>query len=92
MLGWPRRRKRSRKHPTPMQALEALQEARCLYAPISNCSSKPKAVRLRHDLDTNDVLVCKAHYGALRRLDDRALDELERVLVKAFAGREMLRR
>ena len=79
-----RKRPRSRKHPTPQQAYEALAEGFCLYAPISKCSSRPKAVGLRNNLDVNDVLVCKAHFGALRRMGERNLDELERSLKKAF--------
>ncbi len=60
----------------------------CNAAPGRNCSSKPKAVGLRDDLDDDsDVLVCKGHYGALRHMDERRLDELARDLRRAFAER-----
>lgn len=41
--------------------------------------------RLRDDFDESDVLVCRAHYGRLRRMDAWRLDELERDLHRAFA-------
>ncbi len=85
MLGRLRRR-RSRQHPTPEQALAALEEGRCLYALLSKCSSAPKAVGLHHDLDGDDVLVCKAHYGRLRQLEPREAEKLERYLKRAFTS------
>lgn len=85
MLGWLRRRQRSRQHPTPQQAFDALAQARCMYAPISNCSGPPAPVGLNGDWDESDVLACKAHYGRLRKMDDRTLRQLERHLLKAFA-------
>ncbi len=97
MLGWLRRRRsaepprraprRAQKHPTPDQAYDALSEGLCMYAPVSKCSGRPKAVGLRHNLDDSEVLVCNAHYGRLRKLDERRLDELEYYLKRAF-GRE----
>jgi hypothetical protein len=80
-------RRRAPKHPTPQQAYEALSGAFCMYAPVSKCSGPPRAVGLRHDLDDSDVLVCGAHFGRLRKLDERSLDELEHSLKRAF-GRE----
>jgi hypothetical protein len=78
--------KRPRGHPTPKQAFAALEEGHCLYAPVNACSGRPRAVGLRHDYDSSDVLVCKAHYGRLRKLDAHSLDELEGFLKRAFAG------
>jgi hypothetical protein len=86
MLEWLRRRRGSRKHPTPQQAYAALSEAACLYAGISNCSGSPARVGLRGEDDGNDVLVCKAHYGRLRKMNDRELKRLERDLVRAFSA------
>ena len=78
----------SRRHPTAQEAFDALSDGRCLYAaPGRNCSSKPRSTGLRDDLDGSNVLVCKGHYGALRNMDARRLDELERDLTRAFAGR-----
>jgi hypothetical protein len=74
-----------RGHPTPEQAFEALSEARCMYAPISGCSGPAYPTGLRGEDDMNDVLVCSAHYGRLRRMPEPELDRLERILVRAFA-------
>jgi hypothetical protein len=76
---------RPRNHPTPAQAVEALSQGACLYAPISSCSGDPSPVGLRDNEDEGAVLVCKAHFGRLRKLDRRSLDKLERHLVDAFA-------
>ena len=80
----PRKPTKRAKHPTPEQALHALSDGRCMYALISPCSGRPSAVGLRDESDINDVLVCKAHYGRLRKLDGYELEKLERVLVEAF--------
>ena len=78
----------SRRHPTPEQAFEALSQGVCMHAaPGRTCSSKPKAVGLRDDFDDSDVLVCKGHFGALRHMDGRRLDELARDLRRAFSER-----
>lgn len=81
MLDWLRQRKRSRRQPTASEAFQQLNEARCMYAGISDCSGRPGHA----DLGDSAVLVCKAHYGRLRRLDPRAAADLERQLTKAFA-------
>jgi hypothetical protein len=78
-------RRRSRRHPTPRQAFDALSQGVCMYAPISTCSGPAFHEGLRGDDDVNDVLVCKAHFGRLRRMPARDLDRLERTLVRAFA-------
>ncbi len=85
MFGWLKRRRRSRQHPTPRQAYEALSEGLCLYAGMTKCSGSVRAVGLRNELDGSDVLVCRAHYGGLWQLDERSAEQLERVLTKAFA-------
>jgi HK97 family phage major capsid protein len=79
-----RRTAASRRHPTSEQALEALKEGRCLYAPVSTCSGAATIVGLRDDDDGSGVLVCKAHYGRLRTLGSRELDKLERFLIAGF--------
>ncbi len=56
-----------------------------MYAAISTCSGSADAVGLRDEHDRNDVLVCRAHYGRLRKLREHKLDALERFLVPAFA-------
>lgn len=89
MRGFWKRQQASRRHPTPPQALAALEEAHCLYAPVSVCSGPVASVGLRDDEDLNVVLACKAHYGRLRKLDARSLAQLERVLVEAFAYRRL---
>jgi hypothetical protein len=76
---------RPRNHPTPAQAVEALSQGCCLYASLGPCSGDPSPVGLRDNDDEGAVLVCKAHYGRLRKLDERSLDKLERHLVEAFA-------
>ncbi len=60
-----------------------------MYAGLTKCSGPPLKVGLRDWDDENDVLACKAHIGRLRKLDRRQLDELERYLVRAFAGRRV---
>ncbi len=76
----------SRRHPTTQEAFDALSEGRCLYAaPGRNCSSKPRSTGLRDDLDDSNILVCRGHYGALRNMEARRLDELEQGLIQAFA-------
>ena len=85
MLGWLRRRRRRPQHPTPQQAFDALSQALCMYSPISNCSGPALPVGLNGDWDESDIPVCKAHYGRLRQIDERALRNLERHLRKAFA-------
>ena len=77
----------SRQHPTPQQAYDRLAAGLCMYAGLTKCSSAPYKVGLRDWDDENDVLACKAHIGRLRKLDGRRLDELERHLTRAFAGR-----
>ena len=59
----------------------------CLYAGRSACSGSLRSVELRGDEDVSAVLVCRAHYGRLRRLDPSEADKLERFLVDAFGGR-----
>ena len=78
------RRRRSQRHPTPAEAYEALAQAQCMYAAHAVCSGPTSAVGLRGPDDTNDVLVCRAHFGRLRSVRKRDLDELERYLVRAF--------
>ena len=78
---------RSRKHPTPEQAYEALSEGLCLYAPVSKCSGPPRQVGLRSRDDVNVVLACKSHIGALWALDERRARELEWHLHGALARR-----
>ena len=73
----------ARGHPTPAQAFDALNDARCMYAAISTCSGKPRSTGLRAEGDTSDVLVCKAHYGRLRKLPARDAERLERELQSA---------
>ena len=85
MLGWLRRRKRSRSHPTPQQAYENLANVQCMYAGLAACSGPANAVGLRHSDDQNVVLACKAHHGRLRKLNERDLERLERHLVRTFA-------
>ena len=81
----PHRRPRSRRHPTPDQAYEALSLGRCLYQPLSsNCSGPPAQVGLHNNDDITVVLTCKARYGRLRKMPPKVLDRLERVLRKAF--------
>jgi hypothetical protein len=83
-----RQRLRSRRHPTPDQALDALSEGRCLYSPVSTCSGQPVSEGLRDVDDVSAVLVCGAHYGRLRQMSPHDLDRLERVLRGAFHPRE----
>jgi hypothetical protein len=84
MFAWLRQQKQSRRHPHPDQARDALENGRCLYSPISTCSGSPGQVGLHDNEDVAVVLVCKAHFGRLRRMPARDLDRLERVLRKAF--------
>ena len=85
MLGVLRRSARAG-DPSPAEAFEALSQGLCLYArPERACSPRVRAVGLRHEFDGSDVLVCSGHYGRLRRLEGRRLDELERVLTEAFS-------
>jgi hypothetical protein len=49
------------------------------------CTGPAYPTGLRGEDDENDVLVCRAHFGRLRRMPERELDQLERVLVRAFA-------
>ena len=79
-----RRRKRSRGHPTPKQAFAALEQGDCLYSPLTKCSGKLRSVGIRGEQDVSAVLVCRAHFGALRRMPEREADKLERVLREAF--------
>lgn len=55
-----------------------------MYAPISKCSGPPRVAGLAHDWDESDVIVCRAHYGRLRKMDARTAARLERDLRKAF--------
>ncbi len=85
MMRWFRRKPTSRRHPTAEQALAALSEGSCMYAPTgSACSGAPSQVGLRTPEDANVVLACGAHYGRLRQFPLRELNLLERVLVEAF--------
>jgi hypothetical protein len=86
MFAWLRRRKRSRQDPTAAQAFEQLVEGRCLYAGLTKCSGSLRSVELRED-GAGCVLVCRAHYGRLRKLSDRDAAKLERELRKAFSER-----
>jgi hypothetical protein len=61
----------------------------CMYAPVSECSGPARATGFRNDEDVKDVLVCRAHYGRLRKLNGRDADELEQYLLRAFAGRRI---
>ena len=72
------RRQRPTRHPTPQQARDAALAGLCIYAPISVCSGLPAPMGLRHKTDTTKVIVCRAHYGRLHRLNGRELDSLER--------------
>lgn len=83
MLRFWRRHQASRRHPTPVQAAEALLEKRCLYEPVSTCAGPPRKESLRVD-GADDILVCKAHYGRLRRMPERELEKLERKLRSVF--------
>jgi hypothetical protein len=57
-----------------------------MYAPLSNCSTGGIAsVGLRSEHDRHAVLVCKAHYGRLRKMPVPELARLEEALVRAFA-------
>lgn|SRR5215211_532028 len=48
--------------PIPAQAVAALSEGACLYAPVSQCSERGVSpVGLRDEEDPNCVLVCAAH-------------------------------
>ncbi|MBA2359826.1 MAG: hypothetical protein H0V79_02635 [Actinobacteria bacterium] len=80
-----------RKHPTPEMAYDSLAEGRCLYHGLTKCSGPPRLEGLRDNLDDHDILVCKAHYGALRRIDGQRLDQLERYLMEAFAAKNLPR-
>ena len=83
-----KRRKLSRRAPSPEQAYLALREGRCLYsAPGRSCSPKLKSVGLRDDDDADCVLACSGHYGALRRLPAADLEKLRRALREAFGER-----
>jgi hypothetical protein len=85
MLGTLRSRQ---SHPTPEEALDALRQGLCMYALRSKCSGPPMSVGLRDSDDVNAILCCQAHVGRLRKLDRRALSELERVLLVAFGRAE----
>jgi hypothetical protein len=85
MLSGLLRRRPSGKHPTLEQVFAALVNGCCMYSPISNCSSRPRSVGPRSDDDSKCVLVCKAHYGRLRKLEPRVAAELDRYLTRAFA-------
>jgi hypothetical protein len=84
MLGWLRCRRRSRQHPTPEQAFDALSQGFYMYSPISKCSGTAVSTGFSDDWDETVVLVCRAHYGRLRKMDARTLRKLERQLRKAF--------
>jgi hypothetical protein len=78
------RRKWPAGHPNREQAHEALRAGRCMYSPINSCSGKTRTAGLRHNDDVSSVLVCKAHFGKLRRLDPDDAERLDRELRKAF--------
>ena len=69
---------------SPQDAARALAAGQCLYAEVSSCSGPAASNGLRHEDDHSAVLVCRAHYGRLRRANPDDLDELERYLRAAF--------
>jgi hypothetical protein len=86
MLALLRRQKDSRRHPSPLGAVLALEEGECLYHGFAACSGPPTPISLRPNGDAN-VLVCNAHYGGLRKVPARDLDRLEAALRQTFAHR-----
>ena len=84
MFDWLRHRKTRSGHPTPDAAYLALAEGRCMYANVTACSGPMRSAGLRGNDDNNNVLVCRAHYGRLRKLHPHELNRLERHLVRAF--------
>lgn len=87
MLGFLRSRRHSRLRPTPEQAFEALAAGECMFSPATKCSGPLRTAGLRDEDDMHDVLVCRAHYGKLRRLDAGALETYGRQLERAFAAK-----
>jgi hypothetical protein len=77
-LDWPRGT------PTPAQAVEALREGQCMFAPVSPCSGGLRSIGLRHNENENALLVCKAHFGRLRKLSKPRLNMLEAHLFREF--------
>ena len=73
--------------PTPEQAFEALSEGRCMFSPANACSGSVALFGIRGDDDGDDLLVCRAHFGRLRRLDESALETYGRHLARAFAAK-----
>lgn len=80
------RTQRSPVRPSPEEAFEALAASRCMYATVNACSGPLRSVGLRGDDDGSAVLVCKAHFGRLRRLDEQAAEAYRRHLERAFAA------
>ena len=75
------------KHPTGEQAADALAQSHCLYSPLSTCSGGIGSVGLADNEDADAVLVCRAHFGRLRSLDRRQLEQLRHHLHVHFAPR-----
>jgi hypothetical protein len=55
-----------------------------LRALRASCAGLADSVGLRDDDDTHAVIVCRAHYGRLRRIPTRDLDRIEQVLLEAY--------
>ena len=82
---WPfKSRPKRRGHPTPEQALDALQAGEYMYKRISNRIRPPRGEGLRDTDDVNAVLVCGRTTAAFARCQPRNLDRLERVLLAGF--------
>jgi hypothetical protein len=78
------RRKWPAGHPNAEQAHAALRAGRCMYSPINSCSGGIRSTGLRGNDDASAVLVCRAHFGKLRRLKPDDAERLDRELRKAF--------
>lgn len=63
-----------------------------MFSPATRCSGPPAPFGLRDDDDVDEVLICKAHYGRLRRLDERTLETYGRHLARAFAAKRAAQR
>ena len=75
---------RPSQHPTGEQAAQSLRQGECLYAAVSVCSGRAGSVGLAREDDVDAVLVCKAHFGRLRRIGEVELARLRRHLHSAF--------
>jgi len=78
-------------HTTPQEAAQALADGACMYAAVSTCSGRPVPVGLEGDEDMDVVLCCRAHYGRLRQLDERKLNQLRDHLRDGFVQRVLER-